>query len=43
MIDGQKPERLGDIELFSIKSSYMSLYNIFSNIFPATGDKDIGR
>ena len=37
------PDWLGEIKLFSVKNSYMSLYNILSNIFPATGSKDIGR
>ena len=39
---GLKPDWLGEIELFSVKNSYI-LYNILSNIFPATGSKDIGR
>ena len=40
---GLKPDWLGDIKLFSVKNSYISLYNILSNIFTATGSKDIGR
>ena len=40
---GLKPDWLGDIKLFSVMNSYMLLYNILSNIFPATGSKDIGR
>ena len=40
---GLKPGWLGDIKLFSVKNSYMLLYNILSNIFPATGSKDIGH
>ena len=39
---GLKPDQLRDIKLLSIKNSYLSLYNILSNIFPAAGDKDIG-
>ena len=38
---GLKPDWLGDIKLFSIKNLYMLLYNILSNIFPATGRKDV--
>ena len=30
---GLKPDWLGDIKLFSVKNSYMLLYNILSNIF----------
>ena len=39
---GLKPDSLGDIKLFSVKNSYMLLYNILPNIFPATRSKDIG-
>ena len=38
---GLKPDWLGNIKIFSVKNSYMLLYNILSNIFPATGSKDI--
>ena len=40
---GLKTDWLGDIGLFSVKHSYMLLYNIFSNISQATGSKNIGR
>ena len=30
---GLKPDWLGDIKLFSVKNSYILLYNILSNIF----------
>ena len=40
---GLKPDWLGHIKLFSVKNSYMLLFNILSNIFPAKGSKDIGR
>ena len=40
---GLKPDWLGDIKLFSVMNSYILLYNTLSNIFPATGSKDIGR
>ena len=40
---GLKPDWLGDIKLFSVNNSYMLVCNILSNIFPATGSKDIGR
>ena len=39
----ESPDWLGDTKLFSIKNPCMLLYNIPSNIFPATGSKDIGR
>ena len=39
---GLKSDLLSDIKLFSVKISYMLLYNILSNIFPATEMKDIG-
>ena len=38
-----KRDWLGDMKLFSVMNSYILLYNILSNIFPATGRKDIGR
>ena len=38
-INFTKPDWLGDIKLFSVKKPYMLLYNILSNIFPATGSK----
>ena len=34
---GLKTDWLGDISLFSVKYSYILLYNIFSNISQATG------
>ena len=40
---GLKPDWLGDIKLYSVKNSYVLLYNIVSYIFPAIGSKDIGR
>ena len=40
---GLKPDLLGDIKLYSVKNSYVLLYNIVSYIFPATGSKDIGH
>ena len=40
---GLKADWLGDIKLFFVNNSYMLLYNILSNIFTATGSKDIGR
>ena len=40
---GLKPDWFGDIKLFSVKNSYVLLYNILSNTFPATGSKDIER
>ena len=40
---GLKPDWLGDVQLLSVNNSCMLLYNILSNIFPATGSKDIGR
>ena len=40
---GLKPGWLGKIKLFTVKNLYMLLYNILSNIFPATGNKDVGR
>ena len=40
---GLKSDWLGDIKFFSVKNSYMLLYNILSNIFPAPESKDIGR
>ena len=40
---GLKPDWLGDTKFFSVKNSYMLLYNILSNIFPATRTKDIGH
>ena len=39
---GLKPDWLGDIKLFSAKNSCVLLYNILSNIFPATESKDAG-
>ena len=40
---GLNPHWLGYIKIISVKNSYMLLCNILSNIFPATGSKDIGR
>ena len=40
---GLKHDWLGDIKFFSVNNSYKLLYNIISNIFPATGSKGIGR
>ena len=40
---GLKSDWLGDLKLFSVKNSYMLLYNILSYIFPATGSKGIGQ
>ena len=42
-LPGLKSDWVGDIKLFSLKNSLMLLYNIFSNIFPSTGSKDIER
>ena len=40
---GLNPDWFGGIKLSSVTNSYILLYNILSNIFPATGSKDIGR
>ena len=42
---GFKRDWLGDINLSSIKNSYMynNICNVLSNVFPATESKDIGR
>ena len=40
---GLKPDWLGDIKLIPVKNSSILFHNVLSNIFLATGSKDIGR